>query len=90
VCEVITVAKKDLHAGETLDGIGGFACYGTIDNADAVGGEGLLPMGLSEGCTLKRDVPKDQAIRYADVEVPAGRLCDQLRAEQDRHFAVHR
>ncbi len=90
VCEVITIAKKDLRAGETLDGIGGFACYGTIDNADAVGGEGLLPMGLSEGCILKRDVTKDQAVRYADVEVPAGRLCDQLRAEQDRHFAVHR
>ena len=90
VCDVITVAKKDLRAGETLDGIGGFTCYGTIDNCDAIQGQGLLPMGLSEGCTLKRDVAKDQPVRYADVDVPAGRLCDQLRAEQDRHFAVHR
>lgn len=90
VCEVITVAKKDLRSGEKLDGIGGFTCYGTIDNVDAIRGQKLLPMGLSEGCVLKRDVAKDQPVSYADVNVPAGRLCDQLRAEQDRHFAVNR
>ncbi|NBC27274.1 MAG: NAD(P)-dependent oxidoreductase, partial [Bacteroidetes bacterium] len=31
VCEVITLAKKDLKAGETLDGIGGFTSYGTLE-----------------------------------------------------------
>jgi predicted homoserine dehydrogenase-like protein len=88
VCDVITVAKKDLAAGETLDGIGGFTCYGTIDNAEVTTQERLLPMGLSEGCKLKRAIPKDQTIRVDDVEFPAGRLCDRLRQEQDRHFAV--
>ncbi|MCI0451281.1 MAG: NAD(P)-dependent oxidoreductase [Candidatus Latescibacteria bacterium] len=90
VCDVLTVAKKDLTTGETLDGIGGFTCYGTIDNAEIVQHEALLPMGLSEGCKLKRDVPKDQAIRVEDVVFPSGRLCDTLREEQDRHFAVNR
>ena len=33
VCEVVTVAKRDLKAGERLDGIGGFCTYGLIDNA---------------------------------------------------------
>ena len=33
VCEVVTVAKRDLKAGERLDGIGGFCSYGLIDNA---------------------------------------------------------
>jgi len=28
VCDVITVAKRDLKAGEVLDGAGGFTCYG--------------------------------------------------------------
>ena len=32
----------------------------------------LLPIGVAVGCKLKRDVPKDQALAYADVEVPAG------------------
>jgi len=90
VCDVLAVAKKDLAVGETLDGIGGFMTYGTIDNADVVRREALLPMGLSEGCKLKRAIPKDQPIRSDDVVVPSGRLCDKLRQEQDSFFAVDR
>jgi predicted homoserine dehydrogenase-like protein len=41
---------------------------------------------LVEGCKLIRDVPKDQVVTYDDVELPAGRLADRLRAEQYRHF----
>jgi predicted homoserine dehydrogenase-like protein len=85
---VITVAKRDLRVGDLLDGIGGFTCYGMIDNYDACRAENLLPMGLSEGCQLKRDVAKDQAIQYADVELPPGRLADKLRAEQNDFFAL--
>lgn len=86
VCDVLTLAKRDLKAGETLDGIGGFTCYGVIENSEVAQRENLLPMGLSEGCCLKRDIPKDQALTYDDVQVPAGRLCDKLRAEQDEYF----
>ncbi|NBC85281.1 MAG: Gfo/Idh/MocA family oxidoreductase [Bacteroidetes bacterium] len=87
VCEVITVAKKDLSAGDTLDGIGGYTSYGVIDNIEPARSENLLPMGLSGDCKLKRDVRKDEAISYDDVEVPAGRLCDRLREEQNTTFA---
>jgi predicted homoserine dehydrogenase-like protein len=86
VCEVITLAKRDLKAGETLDGIGGFTCYGMIDNYETAAADHLLPMGLSDGCRLRRDIPKDQPIAYGDVELPADRLCDRLRHEQDLHF----
>jgi predicted homoserine dehydrogenase-like protein len=86
VCDVITLAKRDLRTGEMLDGIGGFTCYGVIENSEVAQKENLLPMGLSEGCHLKRDIPKDQALSYDDVQVPAGRLCDKLRAEQDQYF----
>jgi predicted homoserine dehydrogenase-like protein len=92
VCEVLTVAKRDLAAGEVLDGIGGFTCYGTIDTAAAVRADDLLPMGVSQGCRLTRDVRRDEPIACRDVELPAGRLVDQLRAEQAHHFghvAVH-
>ena len=34
VAEVLTAAKTDLKAGEVLDGIGGFHCYGMVDNID--------------------------------------------------------
>ncbi len=86
VCDVITAAKRDLRAGEVLDGCGGFACYGLLENAETCQAESLLPMGLSEGCRLRRDVPRDQVLTYSNVELPANRLCDQLRQEQDAHF----
>ena len=86
VCDVITAAKRDLQAGEVLDGIGGFHSYGLLENADVCQAENLLPMGLSEGCRLKGDISKDRVITYADVELPAGRLCDRLRDEQMAYF----
>ncbi|MDT8340406.1 MAG: hypothetical protein RQ751_02750 [Longimicrobiales bacterium] len=84
--EVLTLAKRDLKKGDTLDGIGGYDAYGWIDNASAQREGGLLPMGLSEGCVLVRDIPKDRPIAYADVVLPEGRLADRLRAEQDERF----
>jgi predicted homoserine dehydrogenase-like protein len=82
VCEVPALAKRDLRTGEHLDGLGGFMTYGWIDNADTCRRENLLPLGLSEGARLKRDVPKDQALTFEDVERPDGRLIDRLWQEQ--------
>jgi len=42
-------------------------------------------MGLAQGCRLKRDILRDQVLTYSDVEL-LGRLCDQLRAQQNAHF----
>ena len=69
VCEVVTVAKRDLKAGERLDGIGGFCAYGLIDNAAAARAMAALPIGLSEGCVLRRDVSKDDVLSFDDVEI---------------------
>jgi predicted homoserine dehydrogenase-like protein len=57
-----------------------------IDNADGARAENLLPMALSGGCRLERDMARDQAIRFEDVELPGGRLADELWAEQARAF----
>ncbi|MDZ8024279.1 MAG: Gfo/Idh/MocA family oxidoreductase [Nostoc sp. DedQUE11] len=85
--DVITTAKIDLKAGETLDGIGYYMTYGQCENSDIVQQQNLLPIGLAEGCRLKRDISKDQVLTYDDVELPEGRLCDRLRAEQNSYFA---
>ena len=87
VCDVITVAKRDLQAGEVLDGIGGFTCYGVIENSEVCQAGNLMPMGLSQGCRVKWDLARDQAITYGDVVLPEGRLVDKLRAEQNSYFA---
>jgi len=60
--------------------------YGLCENADVARSENLLPIGLAEGCHLKRSIPKDQVLTYDDVILPEGRLCDVLRAEQDAYF----
>ncbi|WP_414528235.1 NAD(P)H-dependent oxidoreductase [Nodularia chucula] len=85
--DVITTAKINLKAGETLDGIGYYMTYGQCENSPIVQEQKLLPIGLAEGCRLKRDIPQDQVLTYDDVELPVGRLCDQLRAEQNAYFA---
>lgn len=85
--EVVATAKRDLHEGEVLDGIGYFMTYGQCENSEVASAQALLPMGLAEGCQLKRSIPKDQVLTYSDVELPKGRLCDRLRAEQNAHFA---
>jgi predicted homoserine dehydrogenase-like protein len=81
-CEVVAVAKRDLKAGERLDGIGGFCTYGLIDNTATARAMSALPIGLSEGCVLSHDVVKDSVLSFSNVEQPAGRLVEALWREQ--------
>jgi predicted homoserine dehydrogenase-like protein len=84
--DVVATAKVPLAAGEVLDGLGGFKTYGLCENADVTHAERLLPMGLAEGCRLKRPLARDAVIRYDDVDLPGDRVVEQLRAEQDQRF----
>jgi predicted homoserine dehydrogenase-like protein len=87
VCDVLTVAKRDLKFGEILGPVGGFDYYGVLDCAITVQQERLLPLGLAEGHRLRRDINRDEPITYMDVSAPRqDRLCDALRAEQDARF----
>ena len=88
VCDTVTTAKRDLKAGQVLDGMGGFDAYGLIESAEICAREDYLPIASAIGCRVKRDIAKDQPISYRDVELPKGRLCDQLRAEQSAHFRL--
>lgn len=86
VVEVCAVAKRDLARGEILDEYGNYMTYGEAVNTDEMRHERYLAEGLVEGCALRRDIRRDELIRYDDVELPAGRVADELRAEQYRHF----
>lgn len=86
--DVVTTAKIDLKAGETIDGIGHYMTYGQCETSAITQAQNLLPMGLAEDCRLKRDIAKDQVLTYDDVELPENRLCDKLRAEQNAYFAT--
>ena len=84
--EVAATAKVDLKAGQRIDGLGGYLTYGLAENSTTARAEDLLPIGLAEGCTLRRDVPRDGLLTFADVELPPDRLCDRLWREQLERF----
>jgi predicted homoserine dehydrogenase-like protein len=84
VAESITVAKKDLKAGEVIDALGGFCVYGMIEKADVAHKESLLPLGLAPGSTLVNDVKMGEPVTYRDVEVKSGQTILHLRRLQDQ------
>lgn len=90
VCEVLTVAKRNLKAGERLDGVGGFCTYGLIDNVAAARRMAALPISLSEGAVLRRDIAKDDAISFDDVDVRPAGVVDRLWEEQNARWPVAR
>ncbi len=75
---VAAVAKRDLKAGEQLDGEGGYTVWGkalpVAQAADAV------PIGLAHRVALTRDVAKGQVVRMGDVSLPDDPVLDLYRA----------
>jgi predicted homoserine dehydrogenase-like protein len=68
---VFAYAKRGLKAGEKLDSIGGYACYGLIENCN--GGHPGLPICLAEDVVLRDDIARDSPILLSDVESPVSR-----------------
>jgi predicted homoserine dehydrogenase-like protein len=67
--DVVAIAKRDLSAGEVLDGEGGFSVYGALRPLDDA--EGMLPVGLAEAMRLSRPVTAGSPVALADlVQVP--------------------
>jgi predicted homoserine dehydrogenase-like protein len=84
IAETITVAKRDLRAGEEIDDIGGYTVYGTIERAEIVKTENLLPLGLAKGAKFLSDVEAGHCISYGQVRLDENSLMWVLRRLQDR------
>jgi predicted homoserine dehydrogenase-like protein len=82
--DVVAVAKRDLRAGEVLDGEGGYTVYGKLMPAAdslAIGG---LPIGLAHGVELAADVLADQPVRWIDVRIKEEHAAHRLRRQLER------
>ncbi len=64
---VYAYAKRDLPAGFSLDGIGGYTCYGKIENCAENKTHAGIPVCLAEDMVLKRPVMRDERIGLEDV-----------------------
>lgn len=82
--EVVTIAKRDLRAGEKLDGIGGFTVYGKMEIYDIAKEKNLLPIGLiNKNAVMKVDAKKGQLITYDMVHLDETTMIYKLRKLQD-------
>lgn len=81
--ECITIAKKDLKAGDVLDAIGEYCYRASIDLAEVAKAGKMLPVGLAKGAVMKCDVKKDEIITYDMVELNEKSALLQLRRLQD-------
>ena len=65
----VATAKRDLKAGETLDGEGGYTVWGKLWPAAKSLAHQALPIGLAHGVKLTRDVKAGEAVRWPDVVI---------------------
>jgi predicted homoserine dehydrogenase-like protein len=79
--DVVSTAKRNLRAGEMLDGEGGFTVWGKLMPAADSLALGGFPLGLSHGVELVNDVPAGRPIRWTDVRVKEDRAAHRLRRE---------
>ena len=79
--DAVAVAKRDLKAGEVLDGEGGFTVWGKACPVAISAREALLPIGLAHRVRVRQDVALGQALRMADVELDETATGVRLRRE---------
>jgi len=84
--DVASVAKRDLRAGEMLDGEGGYTVWGKLVPAERSLAEGALPIGLAHRVPLMRDIAAGKIVRWADIAIPDSEATE-ARRDMERRFA---
>ena len=84
--DVAAVAKRDLKAGEILDGEGGYTVWGRLMPARDSLACGGLPIGLAHGARLSRPVGKGDTVTWSDIVMPESDAA-RVRLEMEAQFA---
>lgn len=86
--DAVAAAKRDLRAGERLDGEGGYTVYGRLQDASESSRIGALPIGLAHDVRLARDVVQGQVVCWEDVVIDAQLPAVRVRREMERMFTT--
>lgn len=86
ISDVVATAKRDLKAGEMLDGEGGFCVWGKQQPADVSLRERSLPLGLAHNVKLKRDIATGDKLKWSDVDVDEADDAVKVRREMEAAF----
>ncbi len=84
--DVVAVAKRDLVAGEVLDGEGGFTVRGRLMPAADSLARGAFPIGLAHGVRLTRALAADAVVTWADVAYDPDDPTVRVRREMEQAF----
>ncbi|MDK3074450.1 SAF domain-containing protein [Sedimentitalea sp. JM2-8] len=84
--DVVATAKRNLAAGETLDGEGGFTVWGKLLPARSSLRLGGLPIGLAHGVKLKNGIAEGQPITWSDVGIDETADAVKIRREMEHRF----
>lgn len=85
--DAVAVAKRDLKAGEMLDGEGGYTVWGRLMPAKQSLAAGALPIGLAHKIRLARNVPHGQVLSWSDVEINAADDTIKTRRAMEARFS---
>ena len=85
--DVVATAKRDLAAGESLDGEGGYTIWGKLMPAGDAIELGALPIGLASGVVLKHPIAANQCVCWSDVEVDESSEVVRVRRELEATVA---
>ena len=85
--DVVAVAKRDLEAGEILDGEGGYRVWGKLMPAAASVAAGALPIGLASDVRLRRAVAAGSVVTRDDIDADESAQAWRVRAQMLETFA---
>ena len=86
--DVVSTAKRDLKAGEMLDGEGGACVWGKLMPAAKSLQIGGLPIGLANRVPLLRDVKAGESVTWADVRMDTADAAYAYRRRMEAEFAA--
>ena len=84
--DVVATAKRELKAGEMLDGEGGFTVWGKLCPAQTSLELGALPIGLAHNLKLKNDISVNQTITWRNVDASDQSAAVSIRREMEARF----
>ncbi|OJG14396.1 hypothetical protein RU95_GL004132 [Enterococcus avium] len=88
ISETVAVAKRDIKAGEKIDGIGGYCVRGVLETHADMKKNGNVPIGLVGGTSVaKRDIKDGAFLTIDDIELDESTTVYKLRKLQDETFA---
>lgn len=87
ISETVAVAKRDIKAGEKIDGIGGYCVRGVLETHADMKKNGNVPIGLVGGSSVaKRDIKDGAFLTVDDIELDESTTVYKLRKLQDETF----